>query len=337
MNCGHLFNGIGGFALAAHWMGWKNIMHCEIDPFCNKVMNYHFPNSYQHEDIRTTDFTIWRGKLDLITGGFPCQPYSTAGKRKGKEDDRHLWPQMLRAIREIQPSVVVGENVRGLTNWNGGLVFDEVQADLEAEGYEVLPFLLPAAGVGSPHRRDRIWFIAYANSIAGALPIQQWGQGKTCDINLSGENESRIITDTNNIVGRKGACWENRKEINNCDQRPFANADGSQRCERGMYKEGSETTAGHTCTCDTRYSRSEWKDFPTQSPVCNRNDGFPFGLANVAVPGKHGTRTLTGKQVYGRWRKESIKALGNAIVPQVAYQIFKAIQIMNNETSYQNL
>lgn len=161
-SCGHLFNGIGGFALAAHWMGWQNIMHCEIDPFCNKVMKHHFPNSYQHEDIRTTDFTIWRGKLDLITGGFPCQPYSTAGKRKGKEDDRHLWPQMLRAVREIQPSIVVGENVRGLTNWNGGLVFDEVQADLETEGYKALPFLLPAAGVNAPHRRDRIWFIAHA-------------------------------------------------------------------------------------------------------------------------------------------------------------------------------
>src|ERR1043165_6751383 len=161
MKCGHLFNGIGGFALAANWMGWDNVMHCEIDPFCNKVMNYHFPNSYQYEDIRATDFTIWRGKLDLITGGFPCQPYSTAGKRKGKDDDRHLWPQMLRAIREVQPSYVVGENVRGLANWNGGLVFDEVQADLEAKGYEVLTFLLPAAGTNAPHRRDRIWFVAY--------------------------------------------------------------------------------------------------------------------------------------------------------------------------------
>src|ERR1051325_7872760 len=171
MKCGHLFNGIGGFALAAHWMGWANLMHCEIDPFCNKVMNYHFPNSYQYEDIRTTDFTIWRNRIDLLTGGWPCQPVSTAGKRKGKEDVRYLWPENIRAVREIQPSIVVGENVRGLTNWKGGVLFDEVKADLEAEGYEVLPFLLPAAGVNAPHRRDRIWFIAslWAKTFAGLL------------------------------------------------------------------------------------------------------------------------------------------------------------------------
>src|ERR1043165_3670372 len=205
MKCGHLFNGIGGFALAAHWMGWDNVMHCEIDPFCNKVMNHHFPNSYQHEDIRTTDFTIWRGKLGLITGGFPCQPYSTAGKRKGKDDDRHLWPQMLRAIREISPRYVVGENVRGLTNWNGGLVFDEVQADLEAEGYEVLPFLLPAAGINAPHRRDRVWFVAYnSNARFEGLP---GGQDRVY--------KSGIITNSHFINGRERARRENGEKVNN--------------------------------------------------------------------------------------------------------------------------
>ena len=292
MKCGHLFNGIGGFALAAHWKGWENIMHCEIDHFCNKLMNYHFPNSYQHEDIRTTDFTIWRGKLDLITGGFPCQPYSTAGKRKGKDDDRHLWPQMLRAIREIQPRYIVGENVRGLTNWNGGLVFDEVQSDLEAEGYEVLPFLLPAAGVNAPHRRDRIWFIANAND------FDRWGR-----------------------TGRG-----NREKINNGGEWATSNSNSQQRCERRLYEEGPPTTAGYAGACDTRHSRTDWQDFPTQSPVCTGNDGLSDGLADITVLGKNGTRILSGKQAYGRWRKESIKALGNAIVPQVAYQIFKAIE-----------
>jgi DNA (cytosine-5)-methyltransferase 1 len=193
MRCGHLFNGISGFGLAAHWMGWENKMHCEIDPFCNRVMNYHFPNSYQHEDIRTADFRIWRGRIDLLTGGFPCQPYSTAGKRKGTADDRHLWPEMLRAIREIQPRYVVGENVRGLTNWNGGLVFDEVQADLEAEGYEVIPFLLPACGVNAPHRRDRIWFVAYAKSERFTETRESIGRPEKWDSGASGE---WIDTDT---------------------------------------------------------------------------------------------------------------------------------------------
>ena len=160
MNHIGLFEGIGGFSLAARWMGWDTIAWCEWNPFCQKVLNYHFPKAKQHGDITTTDFTIYRGQCDILTGGFPCQPYSVAGKRLGKEDERHLWPHMLRAIREIKPAWVVGENVPGLINWNGGMVFDEVQTDLENEGYEVIPFVLPACGVDAPHKRDRVWFIA---------------------------------------------------------------------------------------------------------------------------------------------------------------------------------
>jgi DNA-cytosine methyltransferase len=161
MKHGSLFSGIGGFDLASEWMGWENVFHCEWNPFGQKVLNYYWPNAITYHDITKTDFTIHRGRIDILTGGFPCQPYSSAGKRLGKEDERHLWPEMLRAIREIQPGWVVGENVRGLTNWNGGLVFDEVQAELETQGYEVTPFLLPACAVNAPHRRDRIWFIAF--------------------------------------------------------------------------------------------------------------------------------------------------------------------------------
>ena len=137
MRHGSLFSGIGGFDLAAEWMGWNNVFHCEWNEFGKRVLKYYWPNSISYHDITRTDFTIHRGSIDVLTGGFPCQPYSTAGKRLGKEDERHLWPEMLRAIREIQPSWIVGENVFGIVNWSAGLVFDEVQADLEAEGYEV--------------------------------------------------------------------------------------------------------------------------------------------------------------------------------------------------------
>ena len=122
MTHGSLFSGIGGFDLAAQWLGWENIFHCEINPFCQIVLKYHFPNSIQHHDITKTDFTIYRGRIDVLTGGFPCQPFSVAGKQLGTEDDRHLWPEMLRVIREVAPEWIVGENVRGLVNWSGGLV-----------------------------------------------------------------------------------------------------------------------------------------------------------------------------------------------------------------------
>jgi DNA-cytosine methyltransferase len=165
MRHGSLFSGIGGFDLAAEWMGWDNVFHCEWNEFGQKVLHHYWPNAIQYNDITQTDFTIHRGHIDILTGGFPCQPYSMAGKRKGKEDERHLWPQMCRAIREIQPRWVVGENVLGLVNWSGGLVFHEVQADLEAAGYEVWPYVLPAVSVGAPHRRDRIWFVAHSKDI----------------------------------------------------------------------------------------------------------------------------------------------------------------------------
>ena len=115
-----LFSGIGGFDLAAEWIGWDNIFHCEWNPFGQRVLAHHFPNSKSYNDITKTDFSIHAGQIDVLTGGFPCQPYSSAGKRLGKADERHLFPEMLRAINEVKPTWVVGENVLGIVNWGGG-------------------------------------------------------------------------------------------------------------------------------------------------------------------------------------------------------------------------
>lgn len=156
-----LFSGIGGFDLAAEWAGWTNAFNCEIDSFCRKILKYHFPDAEQYGDIRTTDFAVWRDRIDVLTGGFPCQPFSLAGKRKGTEDDRYLWPEMLRVIRTVRPRWVVGENVFGIVNWSEGMVLDTVCSDLEAAGYTVQPYIIPACGVGAPHRRDRCWFVAH--------------------------------------------------------------------------------------------------------------------------------------------------------------------------------
>ena len=120
MNHASLFSGIGGFDLAAQWMGWNNTFHCEWNEFGQKILKYYWPEAVSYGDITKTDFTIHRGKIDILTGGFPCQPFSAAGKRKGKEDARYLWPEMLRAIRETQPRYIVGENVYGITNQGGG-------------------------------------------------------------------------------------------------------------------------------------------------------------------------------------------------------------------------
>lgn len=349
-----LFEGIGGFSLAARWMGWETVAWCEWNEFGQKVLRHHFPEAKGHGDITKTDFTIYRGQCDILTGGFPCQPYSLAGKRLGKEDERHLWPEMLRAIREIQPRWVVGENVFGLINWSGGLVFHEVQTDLEAAGYEVFPYVLPAGAVNAPHRRDRVWFIAYNHSIV-------WGKGresKSREQSRYGESHEGCNTKTNWINphphsnGQHGSNSEH--EINASEGGEYALNDFEQAdpentngcgCLHGELEKGESEKRGFWNTCtgvnericsetgastnthSRRQPRKEywqtqpgqptkksvpnnWSNFPTQPPICSGDDGLPTELDGITFP---------------KWRNESIKAYGNAIVPQVAFEIFKAI------------
>ena len=340
MTHGSLFSGIGGFDLAAEWMGWENIFHCEWNSFGQKVLKYHFPNSISYEDITKTDFTIHRGRIDILTGGFPCQPYSMAGKRLGKEDERHLWPEMLRAIREIQPRWVVGENVLGLVNWSGGLVFHEVQADLEAEGYEVQPYVLPACAVNAPHRRDRVWFVAYAS-----------GNGHDAEPssanNAIGKNNKQPRTQRKRTAKRFSDEWPtsdtNSKRYSSCGEgqdierdRSGNNGESKKRSEKtewsngllGLQSNASNTNCSSSQTWTQRQilgqsnwekanghsnveCTNQWQNFPTVSPICNGNDGLSDRLDGIT---------------FSKWRNESIKAGGNAIGPQVVYQIFKAIE-----------
>jgi DNA (cytosine-5)-methyltransferase 1 len=283
MRHGSLFSGIGGFDLAAEWMGWQNVFHCEWNEFGQKVLKYYWPEAESFTDITKTDFTKYANTIDILTGGFPCQPYSQAGKRLGKEDDRHLWPEMLRAIREIKPSWVVGENVYGLVNWSGGLVFHEVQSDLEAEGYEVFPVLLPAAAVNAPHQRFRIWFVAYRNS---------YGLNECDSDNEVNTSQGRI----NALSDFEQIHFTNTKSI----RQEYALENGE--LERRRFRQSNQ--------------RNAWDSFPSVSPICTGNDGLSNRLDSITFP---------------KWRNESIKAGGNAIVPQVVYQIFKTIQQYEHE------
>jgi DNA (cytosine-5)-methyltransferase 1 len=299
MTHGSLFSGIGGFDLAAKWMGWENIFHCEWNPFGQKVLKHHFPNSISYNDITKTDFTIHRGNIDILTGGFPCQPYSVAGLRKGKADERHLFPEMLRAIKEIQPRYIVGENVRGLVSWGGGLVFNEVCADLESEGYAVQPFIIPAASVNAPHRRDRIWFVAFKDTNKNG-----WGSIKR-------EKKSNKWEQWNISTGDNESIQTNHEKIGIV---AYANDKrGSSGFTEISKKDGEISEWNKDSKSSNADNFSAWKDFPTVSPVCNGDDGLSDRLDNIT---------------FSKWRKESIKAGGNAIVPQVAYEIFKTIKKM---------
>ena len=152
-----LFSGIGGFALAAGWAGFQTIGFSEVDPYCCKLLAQNFPGVKNYGDI--TKHGEWAhtvGPVDLLTGGFPCQPWSLAGKRRGAEDDRHLWPAMLAVIATVRPAWVLGENVPGIL----GVEFDKMLAGLESKEYSVQPIIVPACGVDAPHIRSRVWILA---------------------------------------------------------------------------------------------------------------------------------------------------------------------------------
>jgi DNA (cytosine-5)-methyltransferase 1 len=281
-----LFSGIGGFDLAAEWMGWENLFHCEWNPFGQQVLKHHFPKSISYNDITKTDFSIHRGSIDILTGGFPCQPYSSAGKRLGKEDERHLFPEMLRTIEEVEPTWVVGENVLGIVNWGGGLVFEEVQTDLENKGYEVQAYILPACGKNAPHKRERTWFIAHSKLHKNKHTNN--GGSKQEEGNIWRENE-RNVSNTYNSNGIT---------TNSNSTRVYKQHIASESNKENKFSRSS-------------FERRDFSRFPSKPPICGGDDGISRELDRIT---------------FSKWRNESLKAYGNAIVPQVAYEIFKAIE-----------
>lgn len=466
---GSLFSGFDAPSVASFQMGWENAFHCEVNDFCNIILKYWFPNSEHYEDIAKTDFKKWRGKIDILTGGFPCQPFSVAGQRKGTDDNRYLWPQMLRAIQEIQPTWVIGENVAGILTMvqpgeetevaNGYSIFEEdnrkrvllrqeyvvetICQDLEREGYSIQPMLIPACAVGAPHRRDRVWFVAHRTNAGTEDVRREWkntilSDGTAPNSNIYGQRfgedkqklDTRSEAKTDNSTGckngfapiagskrccgrcdnREERCVYNDRERNSEENKwkrdkwqHWTGEDGSvasnsqcqgsrqvheeiqsekpdgdstdrnghewdaaySDCEKlqKRFKAGRRSDAKKDGTgmvngterfgglqyapdsynkrlqgfnvsqwndtekrqieerCSKQYSchdrstlpTKDWEDFPTQSPVCSRDDGLSFDVDSLTIP-------------FTRWRQESIKGYGNAIVPQVILEIYKAIE-----------
>ena len=305
-----LFSGIGGFDLAAEWTGWTNVFNCEIDDFCRKILKYHFPNAQQYKDVTTTDFSVWRGRVDVLTGGFPCQPFSVAGKRKGTADDRYLWPAMLRAIREICPRWIVGENVYGIVNWSDGMVFEQVCADLENTGYEVQAYVIPACAVDAPHRRDRTWFVAH-RADTGHEAMQERQNGIYVDRSIADTDDHRFRIGTNQPKFVAGSC--KAADIGVGGKKISSANTYSKRFDQRIFTEMPRETEIRNCQGNIKRTIPDWQRFPTESPVCRGDDGFPARLDGIT---------------FSRWCRASIKAYGNAIVPQVAVQLFGVINQM---------
>ena len=374
---GSLFTGIGGFDLANEWMGWQNVFQCENDIPARKVLMKNFgsipegtiPFAYTgikhrpvlYSDIKNFNGKQWYGKVDIISGGFPCQPFSVAGKRKGKADDRWLWHEMRRVISEARPPWVVAENVTGIIKMD----LDEVLSDLENIGYSTEAIIIPAAGVNAPHKRDRVWIIAYSHAEAQSRRAEHDSEGfgiftDTAGIGHEGQGEvygqmhseqdrqeqagtvesssawnasnPSFIAGDERGVGRTEAARNQSLQIGgsgsdniSTHSHEIGSLSQGRIGELGGQRPGiedSQANASHSgyrtknLKVQPRWDaftgevartyRNDFENFPTQPPVCRRDDG----LSN---------------------RIHRLRQLGNAIVPQVAYEIFKCIdQVSRN-------
>jgi DNA (cytosine-5)-methyltransferase 1 len=337
-----LFSGIGGFALATESV-WPSVEHifCDNEPFSQAIIKKHWPEAEIVPDIR--QFTINTGSdehrtltkkiyekkeiqgvgretlgarkfvgADILTGGFPCQPFSQAGRRRGTEDSRHLWPEMLRVIREFHPRWIIGENVSGLATWNNGVVLEQIHTDLENENYEVQAFIIPAVSVNAPHRRDRIWIVAHSKD----TKCQRRGgrdngnpQGDDRQVQATGHcaslHENAPDTKTTRLQQRRDTRGTTI-EGSTC-RRGFTDHDSN-----ASYTTSKQTHAPKSGGLYTKLSGESWNQnwLEVATRLCTLDDGLSNELARPRG-----------------WRNAALKGAGNAIVPPVAAEIMRAIEV----------
>lgn len=336
-----LFAGIGGFSLAAQWMGWETVAQVEWDEWCQKVLAKNFPDALRFGDIvefnkmlengenitntesrksgeqktgdgwqnisrrsEKTHGQLSIGRIDILTGGFPCQPFSHAGKRKGTDDSRYLWPAMLETIRRVKPSYVVGENVAGLVSMENGKTLDRILSDLEDEGYTTEQVIIPACAVGAWHRRDRIWIIAHSVNRTDRAIRGQSGEteGLPCECGEAGYSGESCGTDSEVYdAHRHNQGLQGGAQTGNIRS---SREKRNQQSERYRQCLGRENGQSQSLVGGMAYGLPCWVD--------GYWDREPEGVPRVATGVKD--------------RVNRLKGLGNAIVPQVAYQIFKAIE-----------
>lgn len=290
-----LFSGIGGFSLGLERAGMETVAFCEIDTYCQKVLNRHWPDVPVFSDIRKLSRSDFEKSVDIICGGFPCQPFSLAGRKKGKEDDRDLWPEMFRVIQEYRPTWVIGENVANFTN----MAFQRTKINLESEGYQVQPFIIPACGIEARHRRDRVWIIAYSDGnqlrkkqeckFGGERPSESSNNGKAGQFISEYATGSRL--------------QEKRVELQTTRLKQYGELDSDATNalgERTTISTKRKLPSDQVLRGESEASRvvRQWRSF--EPPVC----GVAPGVSD---------------------RVDRIKALGNSVVPQIPEIIGRAI------------
>jgi len=286
-----LFSGIGGFSLGLERAEMKTVQFVENDPYCQKVLAKNFPGVPIHGDIKTFHYDK---PVEIISGGFPCQPYSHAGEQRGKEDDRHLWEEYLRIIQSVRSPWVIGENVSGIIN----MELDQVLSDLEGENYSHQSLVIPACAVNAPHRRDRVWIIARRNAMGNSeynglsTAKESRSPSSISDNSSQGENKTFQSKGTSGRSNIKNVAHANKERIQGRKETGNIESKGTQRNQFSL-------------RCSQRRIGKNWSIEPELGRVAN---GIPS-------------------------RVDRIKSLGNAVVPQIVEIIGRAIMEIEENKS----
>ena len=305
-----LFSGIGGFSHGLDKVGFKTVAFCEMDKYCKLVLQKHWKGVKIYNDVKELkgeEIIKEHGTIDIVVGGFPCQPFSIAGARKGTDDNRHLWPEMFRIIKELKPRWVIGENVRGIVSIQNGMVFENVCTDLEGEGYEVRAFNIPAAGVGAPHKRERIWIVANSR-----CTLRQGSE-------LEGENA--------NESKQENADQYQRSSSTSTDNV----ADTYTRLSNGSVEEvqsGRQTFDTSSQRTDVAYTYSQRQQEQCGTESVQKEGNKSQRSSSQARHTGWESEPDVGRVAHGlSGRVHRLKALGNSIVPKIAEEIGRAIAI----------
>jgi DNA (cytosine-5)-methyltransferase 1 len=344
-----LFSGIGGFSYGLERIGFKTVAFCEMDKYCKLILQKHWKGVNIYNDVK--EITKERLEADgielpeIITGGFPCQPFSIAGARKGTSDDRYLWPEMFRIIKELKPRWVIGENVRGIISIQDGMVFETVCTDLEGEGYEVRAFNIPAAGVGAPHKRERIWIVANARrTLRQGTELREKNEDETRKENADQHQRSsspsksnvantnaRLSDGTHEEVQSRGQTFDTssqRTDVANTTSKGLERQFGSKlQGTRERFTHGSQTINGDVANANSQRQQEQCGTESVQKEgnesQCSSSQARHTGWESEPNVGRvaHG---ISG-------RVHRLKALGNSIVPKIAEEIGRAIMKAENE------
>jgi DNA (cytosine-5)-methyltransferase 1 len=328
MNHLDLFSGIGGFSIGLEKVGFNTIAFCEKEDYCRMLLQKHWKGVKIYNDIKECkgkEIKETYGRVDILTGGFPCQPYSVAGKQKGTADDRYLWPEMFRVIKEVQPTFVIAENVRGIINIQDGMVFETVCSDLESEGFEIQTFIIPAAGVGAPHKRERVWIVGYSKHNGSLTTKIKRGDNKIDD--RTEERKNTTLEPERAGRSRDNETMENtRRKLHERSSVGEKNEDEARKENANKFERSSSESASNVANTKSeqsisKYYREQPGETSEQEQIKSRgSSSWTLREANWLSEPNVG-RVVNG--VPGRAHR--LRGLGNAIVPKIAEEIGRSI------------